>query len=119
MHVSLGAHPGRSTRNVAILRPKEELAGNCALLGLKRSLRLRLRMQAFIYVLSVEQAFSEAELPKVTEEMCKLLRCTGISVSHGQDFTVHSPLAFDELDGRVKELSRKFGAQFKAGGKVE
>ncbi len=76
-------------------------------------------MQAFIYVLSVEQAFSEAELPKVTEEMCRLLQCTGISVSHGRDFTLQSPLALDQLDGHVKELSQKFGAQFKAGGKIQ
>jgi len=76
-------------------------------------------METFMYVLSVEKPFSEEDLPRVTEEICRFFKCTGISVSGGNNFTVHSPLRLDQLDGQVNELSRRFGAQFKAGGKVQ
>ena len=76
-------------------------------------------MGRFIYIVTVEKPFTEAELPRVKEEICKLLDCTGIEVSGGTHFTVHSRLPLDQMDGNVSELSRKFRAQFKAGGKME
>ena len=76
-------------------------------------------VQKHLYVISADKEFSETELSSVKVEICRLFDCTEISVSGGANFTVHSPLGPDQLDRAVKELSRKFQAQFKAGGRME
>ena len=76
-------------------------------------------MTKYLYVISVESPFREADLAAMKAEICRCFECTSISVSGGKHFTVHSPFGADKLDNVMKELSRKFRIEFKAGGKLE
>jgi hypothetical protein len=76
-------------------------------------------MSTHLYVLSVEKPFTELELGEVKEEICRVLQCTEISASGGTQFTVHSRVGPDKLNGLVKILSRMYGVEFKGGAKID
>jgi hypothetical protein len=76
-------------------------------------------MHKYLYIVGAEKPFSETELVRIKDEICKLFKCTQISVSGGTRFTIQSPLGPGEVEPVVSELSKRFRAQFSAGGKVD
>ena len=73
-------------------------------------------MTTYLYVLAVERTFSETELlESVKIEICRLFDCTEIEVSGATDFTVYTPLAPEQADRAMRELSKRFGVEFRAG----
>ena len=93
-------------------------AGKGTPLGLRGSPELGLEMTTYLYVLSVKKTFSETELGTVKDEICRLFDCTEIEVSGATDFTVYTPLAPEQVKRASDELSKRFGAEFRAGAKV-
>jgi hypothetical protein len=76
-------------------------------------------MPKYLYLFSTEQPFAETELRNIEEEICRLFKCTEVRVAGGKDFTLHSPLGPDEVKYVMKELTKRFRVQFRAGGKME
>jgi hypothetical protein len=76
-------------------------------------------MPKYLYLLSTEKPFTETELSNIKEEICRLFKCTEIGVAGGTDFTVHSPLGPDQMEYVMKDLTKRFRVQFRAGGKMD
>src|SRR2546426_7604728 len=98
--------------------PRTEGAGHRTPVGLRGIPELGLEMTTYLYVLAVEKTFVETELGSVKDEICRLFDCTEIEVSGATDFTVYTPLAPEQVKRALGELSKRFGAEFKAGAKV-
>ena len=79
---------------------------------------LRLDMPKYIYILSGEEPFSETELKWTKEEVCRLFKCTDLSVSEGKVLTLHSPFAPEDL-GHLEPAVKKLRLQVKAGGRID
>jgi hypothetical protein len=76
-------------------------------------------MTQYLYLLTVQTTFPEMELKRVKDEICRLFDCTDVEVSGATDFVVYTPLGPGRVQDAVQELSRKFGAEFKAGMKMQ
>jgi hypothetical protein len=76
-------------------------------------------MHKYLYILSAEEPFSETDVNRIEEEICRLFECTGITVEGGTQFTIHSPLGPEAVDVVAAELAKRFRIECRAGGKVE
>jgi hypothetical protein len=76
-------------------------------------------MTRYLYVIAVQKTFSESELKSAKDEVCRLFDCTEVKVSGSTDFVVYTPLGPDEVEEAVRELSGRFGAEFRAGVKMD
>jgi len=75
-------------------------------------------MTRYLYIVSTERTFGETELVRVKEEICRLFDCTEVEVSGATDFTVYTPLGPEQVKRTLGELSKRFGAEFRAGGQM-
>ena len=76
-------------------------------------------MHKYLYILNAEKPFTDMELGSIKDELCRLFKCSEISVAGGTQFTIHSPLDPRQIDSVVKEFSMKFRVQFAAGGTID
>jgi hypothetical protein len=76
-------------------------------------------MTKYLYVVAVQKTFSETELEPMKAEICRLFDCTEVEVSGATDFLVYTPLGPEQVENAVRELSSRFGGEFRAGAKMK
>ena len=96
-----------------------KVAGNGTPLGGLPRLRLPLVMPKYLYILGAEKPFSETDVKRIRDELCRLFECTDVMVSGERVFTLHSPLGVKDIERLAAEVTKRFRLQFRAGGKTE
>ena len=105
-----GFPPG-NTRGNTLPGPVPHLAPYC--------LGVRFNMPKYLYILSGDGPFSETDLNSMKEEICRLFKCTDVTVSGEKVLTLQSPLGPADIEHLAAETSKRFHLQFKAGGQVD
>ena len=75
-------------------------------------------MPKYLYILSTERPFSETDVNRIKDELCRLFQCTEVDISGAHVFKLHSPLGPVEVEAITLEVWKRFGLRFNAGGKV-
>jgi hypothetical protein len=75
-------------------------------------------MPKYLHIVSAEQSFGEGELKWVKDEICRLFKCTELSVSEEKVFTVRSPFGPDDVE-RFAATLNKLRLHFRAGGRID
>src|SRR5688500_12869882 len=76
-------------------------------------------MPKHLYILSADRPFSEKDLNRIKDEICRLFDCTEISVADAKVFTIHSPLGLKDMERLAIEAAMRFGLHLKAGGELK
>ena len=76
-------------------------------------------MAKYLYMISVQKTFAESELNLVKVEICNLFDCTDIKVSGSTKFLVYTSLEPAETEPALRQLSGKFGGEFRGEVKME
>jgi hypothetical protein len=75
-------------------------------------------MPKYLYILSTEKPFSETDVNRIKDEICRLFECSEVGISSAHVFTLHSPLGPVEVEPRALEVWKRFRLRFNGGGKV-
>ena len=88
-------------------------------IGKESDITVVLPMTKYLYIVSVKKTFVESELNLVKVEICNLFDCTDIEVSGSTKFLVYTSLRPEETEQALRQLSGKFGGEFRGGVKME
>jgi hypothetical protein len=76
-------------------------------------------MTRYLYIVRTKRTFDEVDIEGVKTEICKLFDCTEVKVSGATDFLAYTPIAPEETEQALRELSARFGGEFRGGVKMD